>query len=143
MEVDSSLTRHARPLYKCSEVGRRARRSWLSAPRWAERARARPHGARAHAPPPLPRRAQHGNPERLWSSATSVQQPLLDALDVLIARASWRDSVAALLMVPLVVLLRRLGGAWIWATARRRQRRARCGAPRRRRGPGVRTGAGS
>lgn len=69
-------------------------------------------------------RAQHGNPGRLWSSVASAQQPLLDALDVLIARASWRDSVAALLMVPLVVALRKLGGAWIWVT-RRRQMRAK------------------
>jgi hypothetical protein len=34
---------------------------------------------------------QHGHPGSLWASATSGQQPLLDALEVLIInmRASW------------------------------------------------------
>jgi hypothetical protein len=32
---------------------------------------------------------QHGHPGSLWASATSGQQPLLDALDVLIKRGNW------------------------------------------------------
>lgn len=69
--------------------------------------------------PPPPRNtllAQHGNPGRLWASVTSTQQPLLEALDVLIKRASWRDSILALLLMPVIIGLRQLGSAWLWIT---------------------------
>lgn len=66
---------------------------------------------------------QHGNPARLWASVTSTQQPLLEALDVLIKRASWRDSIVALLLMPLIVGLRQMGAGWLWLT--RRQMRTR------------------
>ncbi|KAI8473405.1 MAG: Ion transport protein-domain-containing protein [Monoraphidium minutum] len=60
----------------------------------------------------------HGNPARLWGSVASTQQPLLEALDVLIKRASWRDSIVALLMLPAVMGLRQLGAGWMWVTRR-------------------------
>jgi hypothetical protein len=60
---------------------------------------------------------QHGHPGSLWASATSGQQPLLDALDVLIKRASWRDSIVALLMWPALWGLRHLGAWWLWIWA--------------------------
>eukprot|EP00882_Tetradesmus_deserticola_P013423 GHRQ01014252.1.p1 GENE.GHRQ01014252.1~~GHRQ01014252.1.p1 ORF type:complete len:609 (+),score=264.50 GHRQ01014252.1:262-1827(+) len=61
----------------------------------------------------------HGHPGNLWASATSGQQPLLDALDVLIKRASWRDSIVALLMWPALWGLRHLGAWWLWAWSTR------------------------
>jgi hypothetical protein len=80
--------------------------------------------SRDHAPPPpTPPATQHGNPARLWQSVTSTQQPLLEALDVLVKRASWRDSISALLLTPVIIGLRHLGRGWLWLT--RRQMRAK------------------
>jgi len=67
--------------------------------------------------------AQHGNPARLWQSVTSTQQPLLEALDVLVNRASWRDSISALLLMPVIGVVKKVGGWWLGVT--RRQMRAR------------------
>jgi hypothetical protein len=52
---------------------------------------------------------------------TSTQQPLLEALDVLIQRASWRDSIVALLLMPVIIGLRQLGAGWLWLTQRQRR----------------------
>jgi hypothetical protein len=79
--------------------------------------------ARPRPPPPTPPATQHGNPARLWQSVTSTQQPLLEALDVLVKRASWRDSISALLLTPVIIGLRHLGRGWLWLT--RRQMRAK------------------
>lgn len=66
--------------------------------------------------PPFP--SQHGNPARLWASVTSAQQPLLEALDVLVKRADWGDSISALMLMPVILGLRHVGRVWLWATRR-------------------------
>jgi hypothetical protein len=62
--------------------------------------------------------AQHGHPGSLWSDAISGRQALLDALDVLVKRSSWRDSIVALLMWPVLWALRHAGAGWLWLWAR-------------------------
>jgi hypothetical protein len=75
-------------------------------------------------PPP-----QRGEPSGLWATAPGSRHasPLLDAFDVLIKRASWRDSIMAAGMLPVFVGLRHL---WLlvlrlarWVTRRSARRK--------------------
>ena len=61
---------------------------------------------------------QNGHPGSLWSDPVSGRQALLDALDVLVKRSSWRDSIVALLMWPVLWSLRHVGASWLWLWAR-------------------------
>jgi hypothetical protein len=61
---------------------------------------------------------QHGHTGNLWRDAISSHQALLDALDVLVKHSSWRDSIVALLMWPVLITLRYLGASWLWVWAR-------------------------
>lgn len=61
---------------------------------------------------------QHGHTGNLWRDAISSHQALLDALDVLVKHSSWRDSIVALLMWPVLRSLRILGASWLWLWAR-------------------------
>lgn len=61
---------------------------------------------------------QHGHTGNLWRDAISSHQALLDALDVLVKHSSWRDSIVALLMWPVLRSLRYLGASWLWLWAR-------------------------
>lgn len=63
-------------------------------------------------------RLQHGHTGNLWSDAISSRQALLDALDVLVKHSSWRDSIVALLMWPVLWSLRHIGASWLWLWAR-------------------------
>lgn len=69
---------------------------------------------------------QHGHTGKLWHDAISSHQALLDALDVLVKHSSWRDSIVALLMWPVLWSLRHLGASWLWLWARQGLR-MRCG----------------
>ncbi len=68
---------------------------------------------------------QNGNPSGLWSSADAAQQPLLEALDVLIKRSSWKDSITAVLLLPLIKGLRHLGAFALWLSSWIIKRRTR------------------
>jgi hypothetical protein len=71
---------------------------------------------------------QHGHTGNLWRDAISSHQALLDALDVLVKHSSWRDSIVALLMWPVLRSLRILGASWLWLWARQGLRlRCACG----------------
>jgi hypothetical protein len=61
---------------------------------------------------------QHGHPGSLWASATSGQQPLLDALDVLITCASWHLPVLNKILCCVALLLLQHGHPGsLWASA--------------------------
>ena len=57
---------------------------------------------------------QQGHTGNLWSDAVSSHEALLDALDVLVKHSSWRDSIVALLIWPVLWSLRYIGASWLW-----------------------------
>lgn len=57
---------------------------------------------------------QQGHTGNLWSDAVSSHEALLDALDVLVKHSSWRDSIVALLIWPVLWCLRHIGASWLW-----------------------------
>lgn len=66
---------------------------------------------------------QHGNSQGLWQSSDKAAAPFLEALDVLIKRSSWDESIVSLLLMPVIIGLRHTG-AWLprarnWLLARR------------------------
>jgi hypothetical protein len=64
---------------------------------------------------------QTGHPGDTWTSALT-DEPLLGALDVLIKRASWQDSIVALLLMPIILGMRHAWQLWLWATSSRSKR---------------------
>lgn len=52
----------------------------------------------------------------------SSHEALLDALDVLVKHSSWRDSIVALLIWPVLWCLRHIGASWLWLWRRQGQR---------------------
>lgn len=60
---------------------------------------------------------QHGDSSDVWTEGNQWVS-LLAALDILILKASWSDSIAAFLFRPIVMLMRLGGQAWLWALSR-------------------------